>query len=88
MTFPGKPGTVKARGLTIDSLTYWESDSWRLLAKLAAVRWRSSSFGPTLPVAPAGAKVWQAPQPEEANACFPAAAPPPPPPPPTGAGPF
>src|SRR4051794_8078918 len=42
-----------------------------------------SRSGPTLPLVPAAASVWHAPQPLEANASFPAAtsAPPPPPPP-------
>src|SRR5436189_1541748 len=80
MTFPGKPGTVKARGFTIDSRTYWATVSWRFFAKLAAVRARLSSLGPTLPLAPAGANVWQALQPADAKTCFPFGGPPPPPP--------
>jgi hypothetical protein len=46
----------------------------------------SSRFGPTLPVEPASASVWQPVQPAELKTCLPSGLPPPPPPEVVGAG--
>lgn len=68
--FGWKPFAITAFGLTIDCSVN-VAMGWPAAFALAVTCWR---FGPIVALVPAALKVWQPPQPEEANTVFPAAA--------------
>src|SRR5215470_11484353 len=72
MTFGPYPGAMKALGLRIDSSMNGFTD---MPACLALGTMLVPRFGPTVPVVPAAASVWQLPQPADpVNTALPAAA--------------